>query len=35
MKDERDTDGLRTIVDSHQVVGHPGEPKLIRRDSTA
>jgi hypothetical protein len=35
MRDERDTDGLRRIVDSHYVVGHPREPKLIRRDSTA
>jgi hypothetical protein len=33
MSHERDTDGLRRILDSYLIAGHPREPKLIRRDT--
>lgn len=30
---ERDVDGLRRVVDIYQIVGHPHDPHLTKRDA--
>jgi hypothetical protein len=34
MSHERDADGLRRILDSYGIAGHPHEPKLVKRVTT-